>query len=91
MLRRILQYQQNGERSEVIIELGNPKPRDDDFGCRLRIKGHSFNVDRVIYGVDSLQAMILAIKLARSIIAESEAYKEGRLYWLEPGEDFDLL
>jgi hypothetical protein len=91
MLRRILQYQQNGERSEVIIEFGCPKPRDDDFGCRLRIKGESFNVDRIIYGVDSLQAITLAIKLARSIITDSEAYKEGRLYWLEPGVDFDLL
>ena len=91
MIRRILQYQQNGERSQVVIEFGCPEPRGDDFGCHVRIKGHSFNVDRVIYGVDSLQAVILAIKLAHSIITDSEAYKQGRLYWLEPGDDFDLL
>jgi hypothetical protein len=91
MLRRVLQYQQNSKSSEVVIEFEYPKPHGGDYGCRVRIKGHNFNIDRVIYGVDSLQAMTLAIKLARSIITDSNAYKEGRLYWLEPGQDLDLF
>jgi hypothetical protein len=36
-----------------------------------------------------MQAMTLAIRFARSVIVDSEAYKTGKLYWLEPGNDLE--
>jgi hypothetical protein len=91
MLRRILHYDQNGTSSEVTVEIEYPKKRGEEFGCRVTITGHTFNLDSTILGIDELQAITLAIQFARSVIMDSDSLKGGNLYWLEPGEGFDPL
>jgi len=91
MLRRILHLEQNGRLSEVSVEISYPTGNGEEFGCRVFINGGMFHVDTTIFGVDELQAMTLAIRFARSVIVDSEAYKTGKLYWLEPGADLEPI
>ncbi|MEV7359393.1 hypothetical protein [Kitasatospora sp. NPDC091276] len=55
----------DGTQSPVLLEIGLPRrdPEGPDWYCPYRITGHPGVVDRVtaIFGVDSLQALQLAL------------------------------
>jgi hypothetical protein len=38
-----------------------------------------------------MQALTLAIRFVCWIVMDNDLYKSGKLYWLEPGNDFDQL
>ena len=45
---------------------------------------------RYAYGIDAIQALILALDILGAYINTSQAAKEGRLVWLKPGGGFGL-
>lgn len=91
MLRRVLKLVEDDKVSDVVVTISYPEARGEEYSCTAEIHGAGFNIDNRIRGVDSMQATILALKYVRSIITNHQAYKTGKLYWLEPGNELDPL
>ena len=72
---------ENGAGASVLVELGRPLSDGDAFGCTYRLDCGDGQRTKTIYGADSFQALMLAIKM---ISVELEL-ADGTLYWLEPG------
>jgi hypothetical protein len=68
----------------VTVELLAPTPSDqsDDFRCGYRIDGLGASKVRYAYGVDSMQALLLAMQSIAAHLYTSEEAKTGRLQWL---------
>jgi hypothetical protein len=75
-----------GEEHEVALRIGIPThdPRPDgDWSCRYQITGVPNNRVGVAFGIDSLQAFLLALEKARAELAFSQRVNGLRLTWLE--------
>ncbi|MEX8195451.1 DUF6968 family protein [Comamonas guangdongensis] len=57
-----------------------------DFECSYAIRGLGTPVRQAITGVDEVQSMLLALRVAAAVLSASPEYKSRRLYWLEPDE-----
>lgn len=50
-----------------------------DYSCNLTIDGLSNQSSETVIGADGIQALSLAINLAKSIVENSEEYRSGKL------------
>jgi hypothetical protein len=76
-----------GERFEVTVAIGHPYPTSDhDWACPVEIDGLPGSIAD-IHGLDSLQAICLAIGLVGERLAAFEA-TGGRLLHQSTGEPF---
>jgi len=68
-------------KSPLHVIIGAPQP-DDDFAwyCPIRFKGLG-GKERRIFGVDSWQALILALRCVEAIL-RNEVRKGGQLFYL---------
>ncbi len=69
-----------GVRFKLVVRIGTPYATDTDWACPVALEG----LDRRtpdMHGVDSLQALVLAVKLARSRL-EHFILSGGSLYFL---------
>lgn len=72
----------------VLIEVGLPRSGSDkrDWICPFRISGLGRgDILRYAAGIDGMQAMMLAFDIIGSYIHTSQAFRHGRLFWLEQG------
>jgi hypothetical protein len=87
---RTLLLRQNGLEAVVRVEMGPIEKKDDAFACHIRIGGNESELNHDIYGIDSIQALQLALKIAGSElnrVAEEQSYFiEGSS---EPGHGFE--
>jgi len=70
---------------KVYVRFGKPLPRPDhpSYSCVYQIEGlHEHRITRRMYGVDTIQALELAMKTALVELVCTEAYDQGRLTWL---------
>lgn len=78
--RELVGERADGERFNIVIRIGMPyEVNDVSWACPVAVDG----VDRKLadmHGVDSWQAMLLAISLVRSRL-EHFLETGGRLYW----------
>ena len=83
---------ENGQRSDVTVRIFQPEPDPDGphYRCKVQIEWPSDIKQLFAYGVDAIQALILALNLLGTYINTSQAVKEGRLVWLKPGGGFGL-
>jgi hypothetical protein len=66
---------------QVLIAAPEPEPGKDDFICKWQALGVGDEEARISYGVDSAQALVLALHM---IAAYLEAHKEeNHLWWLD--------
>ncbi len=83
---RELQLAARGRRREKVhVRFGKPRPlpHGRDYGCVYQIEGlHEEPITRHIFGVDSIQALELAMQMAMVELVCSTAYGAGRLTWL---------
>lgn len=91
MLERILTYTDESSSSEVLVRISYPEKQTGDYACAVEVKGGPFDVTTKIFGLDSMQAIVLAISFARRILTESEAHQRSQLYWIAPDRDLGLL
>jgi hypothetical protein len=79
-----------GRRSNPVrVEIGSPVhlPADakgdlsDWWACPLRIRGVGKPIELYVGGVDSFQAVELAMRLAAQRILNTSAFQDGELYW----------
>jgi hypothetical protein len=57
------------------------EPAQDEqhvWGCRYRFDA-PFNLDHTIFGENSLQALVLALKIAASDLYGSDLYRDGKI------------
>lgn len=90
--RRVLSV----DGSPVIVEFGEPvpdpeavRPNNPDYYCPVRISGLGGIQERGAYGVDSLQALFLAMKMTGMVLYSSVEFRGDRLKWFD-GTDLGL-
>lgn len=82
--------------SKVILYVEGPEStgRRDEFSCRIGLDGAGISKSAVLYGVDSMQALLMAVRhMGGFVERESKAIYPRRLLW-DLGEtetDFGLL
>ena len=83
---------ENGQRSDVTVRIFQPEPVHDEphYRCGFQIEWPSGMKQRYAYGIDAIQALILALDILGAYINTSQVAKEGKLVWLEPGGGFGL-
>ena len=83
---------ENGRRSEVTVRIFRPEPDPDEstYRCRFLVEWPSKTKNHYAYGVDAIQALLLALQMLGAVIYTSQAVKDDRLVWLEPGGGFGL-
>jgi 23S rRNA (cytidine1920-2'-O)/16S rRNA (cytidine1409-2'-O)-methyltransferase len=87
----MLHLQDGDEIRNVAVEIFMPVNDDDDRGpawkCEFCITGLSRVIDRAAYGVDPVQALMLALKTVGVELNFSEERKANLLFWSEPNDD----
>jgi uncharacterized protein DUF6968 len=79
----------NGERIAVTVAIGHPfHTPEGDWGCPVTISGLHEGI-ATIYGLDSFQAICLAITFVRNRLASFLADR-GRIVLPETGEEFPI-
>jgi hypothetical protein len=88
ILRRVYRIKGGGEVTLVVYR---PKAFDDspDMCCEFDIIGLPGQSRQFAGGVDAIQSLLLALKMAATDLVTSAEFESGRLYWLEEG-DTDL-
>ena len=66
---------------EVTVGIKRPVPDNGPYKCEYQIVGIGSGKVRYAVGVDSMQALVLALKIIGADLYSSEAAKEGRLSW----------
>lgn len=81
--RTLVLRRTDGETSEVIILLGKPRrlPEHDDYCCPYQIKGAGDEKIRYTCGVDSFQALHLALSTLGVELEVLNKALAGRLKW----------
>jgi hypothetical protein len=73
----------------VVVRIGRPEMADGPtWICRYAIEGLSLVTPDHTYGVDALQALLMAVYSVRGFLAASQEAKSGRLSWLGDTGDF---
>src|SRR5689334_12822526 len=85
--RKLVGRSANGEQFDIEIQIGTPFRDGEDWACPVSMTPL---YDRLanIYGVDSFQAVSLALRLVRRLL-DNFREKGGTLSY-PTGEDFDL-
>ncbi|HYT77616.1 MAG TPA: hypothetical protein VEL79_22870 [Vicinamibacterales bacterium] len=87
--RRVYHSRSNdGRVRKVTVEIGTPAAvPGSDWGCRVRISGLSTAVDRTVFGVDSVQALSIALVYLGMMVTSSREFLDGRLHlWDSPAK-----
>lgn len=67
----------------VLVRIGMPKRRagSDDWYCPYQTEGIGSGRIGISYGVDSVQALVLALSMVGAELYCSKEYEAGRLGW----------
>jgi hypothetical protein len=82
--RLIVAVSGDGSRTDVVLRVGKPAPDPlpgGDWGCPWQIAGLGDEAVDVTFGVDSLQALLLAVYAVRVTLAERADRAAVRLDW----------
>jgi hypothetical protein len=77
------EFERTDDGSLVRLVLGRPEPDPapgGDWRCRVWLVGRGIAVDQYAYGVDSLQALGLALEMARALL------RPGEVTWLRQAD-----
>lgn len=71
------------EQKELTIKLCKPMAsQNDDYSCEVEIIGLNCAVDRSysIYGIDEVQALLLAVKFIKDVVTSTEEFQSGFIF-----------
>jgi len=68
---------------EVILRLFAPQPGDMDWECETELTWPDRQIRRKLFGIDGIQALLIAMHLAQVELQDSPEYAAGELTWLE--------
>lgn len=88
-IRALRLKESSGEERGVLVRIHKPEPIDNgaNYHCRISFEGFQPRCPRGAYGVDSIQALQLALVLVASALSTSVEYRERRLRWLDDSDD----
>jgi uncharacterized protein DUF6968 len=75
--------------SPVLVQIGRPiressAKKNDPWACPFRIKGFHPDFESCVWGIDSLQALVIALDFVDKILPSMSAGKEGKVEFLGP-------
>ena len=78
--------------SPVTVELGLPYAdgENPDYVCPYRIRGMGSGRVRCSFGIDPIQALMLAMQVIGTDLYSSDEYRSGSLRWFKPHDDLGL-
>ncbi len=76
------QFELGGE-ARVVVRFLRPEPDGNDYGCDYSIVWPDRERRRRIFGIDAVQALLLAMQSAHVDLLLSPESKAGELRWLE--------
>lgn len=70
-----------GRARAINVEIGTPVKERGAWACRVRISGLPLGgpLDQLIYGVDAMQALELAMSCACSLISQTPQFRAGEI------------
>jgi len=76
-------YLVDDPETQVVVNIGKPRPtpQHDDFFCTLQVTGIGDERVDAIYGIDSIQALLLTLKYAGATLVRLNKMVGGRLRW----------
>ena len=84
---RVLKLRQADGETEIPVRIYTPQPNSaGSSGCRFEISWPERPSDRTMFGVDAMQALVLALQMIGFEIYTSEYHEAGELYCDTPGE-----
>ncbi len=87
--QRTLEYRaDDGTIVPVPVCLFSPEEDDRCWACRYTIGWPNGIKSRAAYGLDSVQALVLAINSIGNDLYFSDYHKSGRLRWGEPNQGY---
>jgi hypothetical protein len=87
--KRDLEYvTEDGAIVPVPVAVYSPEKNEHDWGCRYTIGWPNGVEARVIYGIDSVQALVLTIQMIGASLYFSDYHKSGRLMWGKSNEGY---
>ncbi len=82
----IAERQLSANGTPLLIRVFQPRMDDSSTGtwaCDYQVTGADLNLSAAMYGVDSYQALMLTMQIIPSFIETSEAFKAGKITWLD--------
>ncbi len=79
---------ENGTVLAVPACVFSPEKNEKDWGCRYTIGWPNGIESRIAYGIDSVQALVLAIQSIGNSLYSSDYHKTGRLKWVDPNQGY---
>jgi len=84
ILRRVLKLDTSAREVEVPIAIHIPVDKHDHWECEYEIGWPSGVKRRSAYGIDSVQALLIALQNIGVEIYTSDAHRSGKLIWHRP-------
>lgn len=77
----------NGDR-DIPIYIYAPEPEGDSWSCKFEVGWPDGTVAMSAGGVDSVQALELALKMIGAQLYASDHHASGKLMWEAPGKGY---
>jgi hypothetical protein len=71
-----------GEDAEVVVRFFSPVRRDVDYQCNYEVEWPDRKRSFFSFGIDEVQALLLALKMVHAELVSSPAGRRGELRWL---------
>lgn len=88
ILERVLHYSAKEGAIDVAITIDLPVQGERDWSCHYRIGWPDGAHTGSGYGLDGMQALMLALQAIGADIYTSAYHRSGRLSWLDPGDGY---
>lgn len=88
ILTRMLKIDAGGSQTEVPVKIYHPVDLGDHWQCEYEIGWPDNARRRKIFGIDSIQSLLIALQTIGIELYTSEAHKSGNLMWLELGDGY---
>jgi len=74
-----------GRPRTIEVEIGTPVRNRRNWACRVRILGLPEKIDQSMYGIDSVQALEIALLATGKILSQSPQFRAGQIEkWGDP-------
>lgn len=88
ILERVLHYSAKERAFDIPISIDLPVQGERDWSCLYRIGWPDGTHTGSGYGLDGMQALMLALQAIGADIYTSAYHRSGRLSWLDPGDGY---
>ncbi|PTM43192.1 hypothetical protein [Bosea sp. 124] len=85
---RMLHYSDGGRDVAIAVSVDLPVQGERDWSCRYRIGWPEGAHEGAGYGVDSTQALLLAMEAIGTDLYTSDHHRSGRLRWHDLGDGY---